>query len=109
MSVDVVESVKRARTVLMIAILTLLNLIALFIELHAVLMRYDDNVSTDYLLSQEIWGPFAWILLAQGAVNGVLLLASRRTRRAGLGVLVGTLAAALAYCVFGIWLIISIG
>ncbi|GAA1478824.1 hypothetical protein GCM10009623_32700 [Nocardioides aestuarii] len=68
------------------------NLLVAFATLMVVLGRNDDE-----LLVQEVWEPYALALSVQAAVNGLLLLMSERTRQAGLGVLLGTLFAVLAF------------
>lgn len=88
------------------AAIVLANLAALFIEMLAVLAYYDRHDTTDYLVSQDVWAPFTLLVLVQALVNGLGLVAWKRSRTIGLGVLLGTVAAAVA--LFG-WLALFVG
>jgi hypothetical protein len=79
--------------VLLAAILTLANLVALHLEVLAVQTYYVEP--TDYIATQEIWGPIVLATWAQAVVNGAGLVAWKRTRKVGTGMLLGALCAAL--------------
>ncbi|WP_028642223.1 hypothetical protein [Nocardioides sp. URHA0020] len=85
------------KLVLVAAVFAVANLLALFLNIVWVLADYDRHETTDYVVSQDIWSPFivaAWI---QVVVNGVILVPWKRTRPAGLGVLLGAAAAILLF------------
>ena len=79
--------------VLLAAILTLANLVALHLEVLAVQTCCVEP--TDYIVRQEIWGPIVLAAWAQAVVNGAGLVAWKRTRKVGTGILLGALCAAL--------------
>lgn len=90
---------------LVAAVLAVANLLALFLNLLAVLASYDRHDSTDYVVDQDIWFPFMVAAWAQLVVNGILLAAWKRTRAAGLGVLLGSGAAVV---LFVGWLVVVV-
>jgi hypothetical protein len=88
------------------AALVLANLTVLFIGLLAVLAYYDRHDTTDYLVPQDAWEPFTLLVLGLALVNGLVLVAGKRSRAIGLGVLLGTAVAVVA--LFG-WLALVVG
>ncbi len=80
------------------------NITVLFGGLLLILDRLEDQTSADSF-TQDVWGPFLVLLWSLGAVNGALLVAWSPTRRIGLGVLVGTLAAVATYV---LWLLLVV-
>ncbi len=59
----------------------------------------------DPIRPPEVWRSFVPWLCVQAAVNGALLLLSRRTRQVGLGVLAGVLAMSV---LTSLWLIVAV-
>lgn len=82
------------------SVVVLANMIALFAGLLVILDRYEDNASSETLVQGDIWGPFLLLLWGLGVANGLALVPWPRTRRLGLGVLAGTVAAVAAYYVW---------
>lgn len=90
------------KVVLAAAILTVANLLCLFLDIVLVLDHYDRHETTSYLVPQDVWSPFIALAWGQAALNGVILVFWRRTRPIGIGVLLGALAAVVLF--FG-WLV----
>lgn len=57
-------------------------------------------------VSQEIWVPVMYLVWAQVAVNGALLLVPERTRPYGAGVLLGTAGTIVLLVVFFIYVVL---
>ena len=85
------------RLVLVAGVFAVVNLLALFLNIVWVLADYDRRETTDYVVSQDIWFPFIVAAWVQVVVNGAVLVAWKRTRPAGLGVLLGAAAAILLF------------
>jgi hypothetical protein len=90
----------RGRLALATAALVMVNLVATFAALWLILERDPDE-----LLPQDVWTPFLFVLGAQAGLNGVFLIAFKRTRSVGVGVLAGTLLATLMFC-FWLWFVV---
>ena len=82
------------------AALVTVNLVATFAALWLIIERDPDE-----LLPQDVWTPFLFVLGAQAGLNGLFLIAFKRTRSVGVGVLAGTLLAALMFC-FWLWFVV---
>jgi hypothetical protein len=89
------------KVVLVAGVLTVANLLAVFLDIGLVLDHYHAHETTNYLVDQDIWGPFIVWAWAQVIVNGLVLVIWRRTRPVGIGVLLGALA---AVALFVVWL-----
>lgn len=85
---------------LVAAVLVCVNLVAIFVELLVVLDRIDLRVNDNYISVQDIWFPILMAVWIQAVVNGVLLMLWRRSRPAGLGILLGALVAAGLFVLF---------
>jgi hypothetical protein len=85
------------------AILTCANLLAIHLELLAVLAYYVEPA--DYVVDQEIWFPMLLAVWSQTVVNGAILFAWKRTRTVGAGILLGALCVALAFGVYMVFVI----
>ena len=83
---------KRPASVLWSAGIVLVNLVVSFVGLLLIVARDQDE-----LLPQDVWMTFPFVLWAQAALNGVLMLAFTRTRRIGLGVLLGTMVTVVLF------------
>lgn len=97
----VVARRKRRWMALAAAVLAFANILGLFLNILWVVAWYQDHESTNYLVPQDIWAPFIVVAWAQAVVNGLVLSVWKRTRVAGVGVLLG---AAVATVVFFAWL-----
>jgi hypothetical protein len=93
------------KVLLVAAILAVANLLALFLNILGVLAYYDRHDTTDYVVPQDIWFPFIVAAWAQVVVNGIVLVAWKRTRPSGFGVLLG---AAAAVVLFLGWLVVVV-
>lgn len=80
------------RSILVSAGFTFANVAALFIALVWILVDYD--------MDDDIWWSLACTLWIQATVNGLVLLLFPRTRRLGVGVLLGTIGTAVALYAF---------
>jgi hypothetical protein len=88
---------RRAPILLISAVLTFVNLTALLWEVEWVIAYYNDSHGYEtYIVDQEFWEPFVLVMWTQAIVNGLVLLPWRKTRRVGLGILVGTVCAVVA-------------
>jgi hypothetical protein len=87
----------RPGILLLAAVLAFVNLLAVLLEVNAVLNYYEDRETTDYIVNQDLWFPLMLAVWAQAVVNGLILVAWKRTRTAGVGVLLGAVAAVVAY------------
>lgn len=83
---------QRPASVLWSAGIVLVNLVVSFVGLFLIVARDQDE-----LLPQDVWMTFPFVLWAQAALNGVLMLAFTRTRRIGLGVLLGTMVTVVLF------------
>lgn len=72
--------------------MVLVNLVVSFVALFLIVARDQDE-----LLPQDVWTTFPFVLWAQAALSGVLMLAFTRTRRIGLGVLLGTMVTVVLF------------
>jgi len=86
------SAAKRPASVLWSAGIVLVNLVVSFVALFLIVARDQDE-----LLPQDVWMPFPLVLWAQAALTGVLMLAFTRTRRIGLGVLLGTIVTVVLF------------
>lgn len=87
------------RGILVGAVFAFCNLGVLFAEVLWVLDYYNAHAGTDYVVDQDIWMPLMRAVGAQAVINGLILVLWPRTRRVGVGVLLGTAGAAIAVLV----------
>jgi hypothetical protein len=90
----------RGRLAMATAALVTVNLVATFAALWLIIERDPDE-----LLPQDVWTPFLFVLGAQAGLNGLFLIAFKRSRSVGVGVLAGTLLAALMFCLW-LWFVV---
>lgn len=88
---------KRRRMALAAAVFAFANILGLFLNILWVIAWYQDHETTNYLVPQDIWAPFIVVAWAQAVANGLVLAVWKRTRVAGVGVLLGAAAAAVAF------------
>ena len=86
------SAAKRPASVLWSAGIVLVNLVVSFVAIFLIVTRDQDD-----LLPQDVWTPFAFVLWAQAALSGVLMLGFARTRRIGLGILLGTMVTVVLF------------
>lgn len=83
---------KRPASVLWSAGMVLVNLVVSFAALFWIVARDQGD-----LLPQDVWMTFPFVLWAQAALSGLLMLGFTRTRRIGLGVLLGTVVTVVLF------------
>jgi hypothetical protein len=90
------------------AAVVLANLVVLQVALLAVLKRAGvTNETAARLYPEDVWGPLMPIVLCQAVVSGLVLSAWPPSRRAGKGVLIGTVAAAVVGAVWFYFVLMS--
>ena len=100
-TIEVPERTKVRSTLAVGAALTFVNLTALMAELIA-FVNYDagSSVGSDLQSLTDVWYRYAVALILHAAVTGGILAAWPRSRAAGLGLLMGTAAAAALLLAF---------
>jgi hypothetical protein len=89
-----VATARSAPTLLIAVGFLFVNLTLLFVVVRWVIEDYNSSHGFEnYIVTQDFWEPFVFAMWAQAALNGLVLLAWKATRRVGLGVLLGTAAA----------------
>ena len=72
--------------------MVMVNLVVSFAALFLIVARDQGD-----LLPQDVWMTFPFVLWAQAALSGLLMLGFTRTRRIGLGVLLGTVVTVVLF------------
>lgn len=85
-------SPERPASVLWSAGMVLANLVVAFAALFLIVARDEGD-----LLPQDVWMTFPFVLWGQAALSGMLMLGFTRTRRIGLGVLLGTVVTVVLF------------
>lgn len=84
---------------------TVAALVAVNLVVTCVILYFATTGGEDPVRPPKVWRAFVPSLGIQAVANGVLLLAFRRTREVGLGVLAGVLGVAVLTCA---WLVVAV-